>query len=79
MRQLAQDFGERFGKRPTIVGEEAPTAWLNDASRALRCSADPRGLDSTMIDWVADWLARDMPSLSKPTQFEDREGPTLQR
>ena len=27
-----------------------------------------------MIDWVADWIGRDLPSLGKPTQFEVRDG-----
>jgi hypothetical protein len=26
------------------------------------------------MDWVADWVARDRPSLGKPTKFEARDG-----
>ena len=35
IRALAHAFAERFGTTATIVGEEAPTALLSDASRAL--------------------------------------------
>jgi hypothetical protein len=27
-----------------------------------------------MLDWVADWVAQDRPSLGKPTKFEVRSG-----
>ena len=36
IRTLAHAFAERFGVAATIVGEEAPTALLSDASRAPR-------------------------------------------
>ena len=27
-----------------------------------------------MIDWAADWVARGLPTLDKPTHFEVRNG-----
>jgi hypothetical protein len=27
-----------------------------------------------MVNWCADWLRRDMPTLEKPTHFEVRDG-----
>jgi len=74
VRSLAQEFGKRFSKRPTLVGVEAPTAWLVDTAESKKLFGAPRVPLETMIDWVADWVSRGQPSLGKPTHFETRDG-----
>src|SRR6266699_2325277 len=58
---------DRYGRRPHIVGEEAPTAWLTNTERAQRLFGPPAVSIETMLDWTADWVARDMASLGKAT------------
>ena len=55
-------------------GTEAPTAWLTNTDRARNLFGYPIVPIETMINWVADWIMRDMPSLGKPTHFEVRDG-----
>ncbi len=74
VRWLAERFGERFGKAPVLAGREAPTAWLMDTGQARRLFGAPRIALPEMIDWVADWVARGMPSLGKATHFSTRDG-----
>ena len=74
IRDLAHAFGERFGKKAIVVGQEAPTAWLNDASEARRLFGPPQVTLSELIDWTADWLLRGGRSLGKPTHYETRDG-----
>jgi nucleoside-diphosphate-sugar epimerase len=71
---LAAEFGKRFGKMPLLTGQEAPTAWLIDTTQAQKLFGEPRVPLATMIDWVADWVARGGPSLGKPTHFSTRDG-----
>jgi nucleoside-diphosphate-sugar epimerase len=74
VRWLADQFGQRFGNKPVFKGAEAPDAWLINVSESIRLLGQPRVPLARMIDWTADWVARDMPSLGKDTHFDTRDG-----
>ncbi|MEI6028429.1 MAG: NAD-dependent epimerase/dehydratase family protein [Betaproteobacteria bacterium] len=74
VRWLAGEFAQRFGRQAVLTGQEAPTAWLIDTREAQRLLGAPRVPLATMIDWVADWVARGGASLNKPTHFSTRDG-----
>jgi len=74
VRWLAEAFGKRLGRSPVLQGKEAPSAWLIDTQEAQRLFGAPRVPLEAMIDWVADWVVRDQPTLGKPTHFETRDG-----
>lgn len=74
VRWLAEEFGRRLGRAPVLSGQEAPTAWLLDTSQAQALFGLPRVPIETLIDWVADWVARGGASLGKPTHFSTRNG-----
>jgi dTDP-4-dehydrorhamnose reductase len=74
VRVLAQEFAARLGRPANITGKEAPTAWLTNTERAQRLFGPPTLSIETMLDWTADWVARAMASLGKPTKFEVRDG-----
>jgi nucleoside-diphosphate-sugar epimerase len=74
VRDLAEKFGKLFGKTPVITGKEEPTAWLTNTSQAVKLFGLPIVDTSQLIAWTADWVARSMPSLGKPTKYEVRDG-----
>ena len=74
VRDLATKLGARLEREPVIVGIEQPTAWLTDASQAVKLFGLPIVDTEQLIAWTADWVARSMPSLGKPTKYEVRDG-----
>jgi nucleoside-diphosphate-sugar epimerase len=74
VRDLADKLGARLGREPVLVGTEQPTAWLTDTSLATKLFGLPVVNTERLIAWTADWVARSMPSLGKPTKYEVRDG-----
>jgi nucleoside-diphosphate-sugar epimerase len=74
VRDLAAKLGALLKREPVIVGTEQPTAWLTDTSQAVKLFGLPVVDTERLIVWTADWVARSMPSLGKPTKYEVRDG-----
>ena len=74
VRWAAERLAEYLGKPAQLVGEEAKSGWLNNSARAASLFGYPQVPLERMLAWTANWIARDMPSLSKPTMFEARDG-----
>lgn len=74
VRELAHRFGAAFQRPVRIVGQEAETAWLNNAGRSHELFGRPQTSVDDMVAWVAEWLLRGGETWGKPTGFENRNG-----
>jgi nucleoside-diphosphate-sugar epimerase len=74
VRRIAERFGELFGNEPVFTGEEAPSAWLSNASKSHRLFGKPSVPLDQMIQWIATWLVNNYDTYNKPTGFERRDG-----
>jgi nucleoside-diphosphate-sugar epimerase len=74
VRDLVDILGALLRRHPVIVGTEQPTAWLTDTSQAVKLFGLPIIDTERLIVWTADWVARSMPNLGKPTKYEVRDG-----
>ena len=73
-RWLATALGQRLGKAPVFEGTEDTQGWLINTAEAMKMYGYPTVPLAYLIDWVADWVARDLPSLGKETHYDSRDG-----
>lgn len=74
VRWLATQLGERIGRPAKIVGTEADTALLSDASKCAGLFGPSPTDISTLLDLTADWVLAGGRRWSKPTHFQTRDG-----
>jgi hypothetical protein len=74
IRSIATALGERLGVAPIFTGEPAATAWLVNTAEAERLFGPPEVPLEQLVDWTADWVARDGASLGKDTHYDVRDG-----
>ena len=74
VRWLAAEFGKRFGRTAEVTGSEEQTALLVDTALTQEMFGANSIPLARMIDWVADWIQRGLPSLGKDTHFSTRDG-----
>lgn len=74
VREVAEALGEKLNLVVHFEGEEAPTAWLSDASKSHQLLGPPQISEETLVDWVAEWVGFGRPVLGRPTHFEVRDG-----
>lgn len=74
VRTLAEQFGELLHKKPVFETEESATALLNNAAKCFDRFGKPAAPIHTVMEWIVDWVKRDMPTLNKPTHYEVKTG-----
>jgi nucleoside-diphosphate-sugar epimerase len=74
VREVAEKLGRIMGRPVIFEGEEEDSALLSDADAAHDLFGLPTVRADTLIQWVADWVARGGATFGKPTHFESRDG-----
>ncbi len=74
VRDVATRLADALGRDVTFTGEEGSTAYLADATEAIRRLGKPEVTLDEMVSWTAEWVRAGGSSLGKPTHFEVRDG-----
>jgi nucleoside-diphosphate-sugar epimerase len=74
VRDVAEEFAKRFGRKCKFEGREGSSALLSDASLCFSLLGEPTVREPVLIEWVADWIMAGGENLDKPTHFEVVDG-----
>lgn len=74
VRETALRLAKLLDRDVTFTGEEATTAYLNNASKMSELFGNPSVPLGTLIEWQAKWILAGGRALGKPTHFEERKG-----
>lgn len=74
VKQTAIKLAKALEKEVTFIGEEADTAYLNNAGKMFSMFGYPTFSLDSLIEMQAKWLLNGGRSLGKPTHFEERNG-----
>lgn len=74
VREVAEYFAHRFGKKPRFINTESQTALLSDASQCAQLLGPSTVNEEQLIEMTANWLSAGGTTLGKPTKFERRDG-----
>lgn len=73
-RDVATRMGRWLDRPVQFVGQERPTAFLNDGRAAYESLGHPAVSADQMIYWTTEWIAGGGPTLGKPTHFQTHTG-----
>jgi nucleoside-diphosphate-sugar epimerase len=74
IRGLAEQIGEKLGKKPKFVSREVASALLSNASYCLNMFGPPQTSLEQMVSMITGWVAAGKKTLNKPTKYEIRNG-----
>ena len=74
VREAAEFFAARFGKKCTFTGTEGRLALLNDASACHALMGPPAVSTVELAEMASQWVASGGECLNKPTHFEVADG-----
>jgi nucleoside-diphosphate-sugar epimerase len=74
VKWAAKEFGKRFQKPVSFVGEMPQSSLFSNSAKAMGLFGYPGVTLEQMIDWTSEWCLNNGEVISAPTHFEERNG-----